>query len=235
MALLVLFGIAIFAPPVTASSAFSAKSASGRNTTSRFHPCNRGAGVRNDFAHIGFEAENPISGKSGSHETLSWREMDSNWRSRCKGGISEAHTRGSASDPSIKQLARAEVQKRYRRRSHTDCAAAKGPVITRSSGSSLPMPEPAPVTGALVLGPLPGASAISPFAAGPQPGHRMPHVMEGEEATSCVRIFIRDDVSADRGRPGRQPVDGGGEALDGGESAVLGPVGGGRRIRRPAI
>ena len=36
-------------------------------------------------------------------------------------------------------------------------------------------------------------------------------------------------------RPGRQPVAGGGEALDGGEPAVLGPVATGRRIGRPAI
>ena len=34
----------------------------------------------------------------------------------------------------------------------------------------------------------------------------MPQVMEGEEATSCGRIFMRDNVSADRADPDVNPL-----------------------------
>jgi hypothetical protein len=42
-----------------------------------------------------------------------------------------------------------------------------------------------------------------PFAAGPQPGAQ---VVEGEEATCCVRILVRGNVSADRADPGVNPL-----------------------------
>jgi hypothetical protein len=59
--------------------------------------------------------------------------------------------------------------------------------------------------------------------------------MEGEEATSCVRIFVRDDVSADRADPGVNPLMAAAKRSMAVNLPCLGPVGGGRKIRRPAI
>src|SRR5580700_6916785 len=87
---------------------------------------------------------------------------------------------------------------------------------------------------------LPGRATVPPaprqmIACPSRPAHNRDTERPGcgrEEATSGVRVVMRDNVSADE--PTRTSTRwGGGEALDGGEPAVLGPVATGRRIGRP--
>ena len=103
------------------------------------------------------------------------------------------------------------------------CGRVKSRATTRPSGSNLPMRGPAPVTGALGLGPLTGAVSDQPFRGRTTTGHSVPGYGRGRGCVLRPDLHARQCLSRS-GRPGRQAVAVDLEALDGGEPAVLGQL-----------